>query len=238
MSPSKELVRYIRGLPPESVWRPVHDHSGALLRRGGGKFDDILDETLAEVTVAGRDIVDLGCNLGSYSLLAARMGARRVLGVDIDEAVIRGCRMLAEDFGLSNMEFKTADFLKEDLKERFDLGLLVDFIGRSVVAKGKLRACLDAVARASSSELLLTLRPEYAIGEDLGREPRELERHYPGRFMRQGRILVLEYAVAVLSKEWEIRVDQPGRFREHNLKTRVRAFRKAARPSGKGQASL
>lgn len=225
-SESDELKRYILSLPPESVWRPVHDHGGTLLRRGGGKFADILPETLEDVRLAGRSVVDLGCNLGAYALLAARRGAARVVGVDIDPAVIEGCRMLARNHELSNTEFRVADFLKKDLGERFDLGMLIDFIGRSVVAKGKVRACLETLTRASRQELLLTLRPEYHARDELGCAFGDLEGLYPSRFLRQGRILVLEYAAEVLGQDWELRADRPGRFKDGNLKTRVRAFRK------------
>ncbi|MEG6549078.1 class I SAM-dependent methyltransferase [Desulfocurvibacter africanus] len=222
-----ELEQYIGSLPAESVWRPVRDHAGKLLRRGGGKFPDILPETLHGVELTGRSIVDLGCNLGAYSLLAAQGGAARVLGVDIDPAVVAGCRFLALDYGLTNTEFRVADFLKEDLKETFGLGMLIDFIGRSVVAKGKLHACLKAVAQVSHSELLFTLRPEYNSQNDLGCDHDSLSAFYPPGFLRHGRVQVLEYAAEILKQDWEISVDCPGRFREHNLKTRVRAFRKS-----------
>lgn len=227
-SESDGLRRYILSLPPESVWRPVHDRNGILLRRGGGRFADILPETLDGIDLAGRGVVDLGCNLGAYALLAARRGAARVVGVDIDPAVVAGSRLLAADHGLRNTEFKVADFLKEDLGERFDLGMLIDFIGRSVVAKGKVQACLEALGRASREEMLLTLRPAYRVRDELGCAYGELEALYPSRFMRHGRILVLEYAADVLGPDWELRTDCPGRFRDHNLKTRVRAFRKHA----------
>lgn len=221
-----ELERYIGSLPAESVWRPVRDHAGKLLRRGGGKFPDILPETLQGVELTGRSIVDLGCNLGAYSLLAAQGGSARVLGVDIDPAVVAGCRLLALDYGLPNTEFRVANFLKENLKECFDLGMLIDFIGRSVVAKGKLHACLKAAAQVSRSELLFTLRPEYHSQNDLGCDHDSLSAFYPPGFLRHGRVQVLEYAAEILKQDWEISVDCPGRFREHNLKTRVRAFRK------------
>lgn len=220
------LARYINSLPAESVWRPVRDHTGKLLRRGGGKFSDILPETLDGVELAGRSVADLGCNLGAYSLLAAQRGAARVLGVDIDPTVIAGCRLLARDYGLARIEFSVADFLKEDLGERFDLGMLIDFIGKTVVAKGKLNACLQAVARVSCNELLLTLRPEYHVLNDLGCDHESLSAFYPPEFLYHGSFQVLEYTKNVLGRDWDIGTDCPGRFREHNLKTRVRAFRK------------
>lgn len=223
---SEVLENYINNLPAESVWRPVRDHTGKLLRRGGGKFSDTLPETLDGVELAGRSVVDLGCNLGAYSLLAAQRGAARVLGVDIDPAVVAGCRLLARDYGLAGVEFRVADFLKEGLGDHFDLGMLVDFIGRSVVAKGKLNACLQAVARVSRSELLLTLRPEYHIQNDLSCTYDSLSAFYPSDFLRHGRLQVLEYATGILKQEWDVSTDCPGRFREHNLKTRLRAFRK------------
>lgn len=221
-----ELRRHIQSLPTESVWRPVHDHRGILLRRGGGKFVDILAETLDGVRLADRSVADLGCNLGAYSLLVAQNGAARVLGVDIDPKVIQGCRLLARDFGLGQAEFKVADFLKERLGETFDLCLLIDFIGRSVVAKGRLQDCVQAVACTARHELLLTLRPEYAARDELGCDPDQLARLYPGRFIRHGRFQVLEYVAESLGPSWQLHTDRPGRFSKYNLKTRVRGFRR------------
>jgi 23S rRNA (cytosine1962-C5)-methyltransferase len=44
----------------------------------------------------GRDVLDLFCNLGGFGLHAARAGARRVRGVDLDEAALARAERAAE----------------------------------------------------------------------------------------------------------------------------------------------
>jgi hypothetical protein len=58
------------------------------------------------------------------------------------------------------VEFRAVDFTKNDVGEIFDVGMMIDFIGRSTIKRFKLQGCLAGLGRLSRSEMLLTLHPE------------------------------------------------------------------------------
>jgi 23S rRNA (cytosine1962-C5)-methyltransferase len=57
---------------------------------------------------AGRDVLDLCCNAGGFSLQAARAGARSVRGVDLDEVVLERAAAAAE-LNQLEVEFRHGD---------------------------------------------------------------------------------------------------------------------------------
>jgi len=75
-------------------------------------------------------VLDCFCHNGSFSLHAAKFGARSVLGVDISEEAVEVCRENARINGLDNLaQFEVHncfDHLREltDAKEKFDLVIL------------------------------------------------------------------------------------------------------------------
>ena len=78
----------------------------------------------------GARVLDCFCHNGSFSLHAAKFGARSVLGVDISEEAVEVCRENARINGLDNVaQFEVHncfDHLREltDAKEKFDLVIL------------------------------------------------------------------------------------------------------------------
>ncbi|HXG59847.1 MAG TPA: class I SAM-dependent rRNA methyltransferase [Planctomycetota bacterium] len=74
---------------------------------------------------AGKDVLDLCCYTGGFAVAAARGGARRVVGVDLDEEALETARQNAR---LNRVK---VDFLHQDLfnylrqcRDRFDLVVL------------------------------------------------------------------------------------------------------------------
>jgi SAM-dependent methyltransferase len=60
--------------------------------------------------VAGKRVLDLGCGSGEVSLLAARLGARRVIGIDLVPEMVETARAQAEQAGLAGVaEFRLGD---------------------------------------------------------------------------------------------------------------------------------
>jgi ribosomal protein L11 methyltransferase len=49
-------------------------------------------ETLEDLAATGSDVIDLGCGSGILAIAAAKLGAGRVLGVDIDPQAVRTAR--------------------------------------------------------------------------------------------------------------------------------------------------
>jgi SAM-dependent methyltransferase len=84
------------------------------------------------IDLAGKEVLDVGCNEGFFSMHMAAAGAR-VLGLDIDTLRIQKARyvksILAEE---SDVRFENIDIYSPDFKAlpRFDLCLCLGFIHR------------------------------------------------------------------------------------------------------------
>ncbi len=64
--------------------------------------------------LTGATVLDIGCNGGFYSLEAKRRGARRVLGIDIDDRYLNQARFAAGTLGLE-IEFEKRSVYEVDL---------------------------------------------------------------------------------------------------------------------------
>lgn len=56
-----------------------------------------------------KEVVDLGCGTGIFSIGAALMGAKKVVGIDIDSHAIKIAQEEAKKFGLENVSFMVED---------------------------------------------------------------------------------------------------------------------------------
>ncbi|MGK9170134.1 TIGR04290 family methyltransferase [Inquilinus limosus] len=75
--------------------------------------------------LAGRTVLDIGCNGGFYSLEMKRRGADRVLGIDFDDSYLAQARFAAEIAGL-DIEFRHLSVYDvAALGERFDIVLFM-----------------------------------------------------------------------------------------------------------------
>ena len=88
-------------------------------------LDDTLRNVLEQVGVAGKAVVQLGCNNGRESLSLFALGASRVVGVDQSAAFLDQARELASRSPHAPT-FIEADIhhLPEELHERFDVALI------------------------------------------------------------------------------------------------------------------
>jgi len=74
--------------------------------------------------VTGKDVLDVGCGSGVYSVDFARRGARRVVGVDFSANMLALARREAEQHEVADKcEFVQADFLELDPDETFDISI-------------------------------------------------------------------------------------------------------------------
>ena len=120
---------------------PVHPGFG----HKTGWFCDQRDNRVSIGALArGQDVLDLCCNGGGFSLHAARAGAARVRGVDLDEVVVARARAAAERNGLA-AEFVHADafdVLRSVKSERARPGLVVVDPHKIVKTRAQLEAGL------------------------------------------------------------------------------------------------
>src|SRR3954449_2589444 len=75
--------------------------------------------------LSGRSVLDIGCNVGFYSIEMKRRGAERVVGIDFDERYLAQARLAAEVSGLE-IEFRQLSVYEVGrLHERFDVVLFM-----------------------------------------------------------------------------------------------------------------
>ncbi len=101
--------------------------------------------------LAGKSVLDIGCNGGFYAMEMKRRGAARVLGIDFDEDYLAQARFAAEVEGL-DIEFRRLSVYDVGaLGERFDV---VFFIGVLYHLRHPLLA-LDLVHEHVARDLLV-----------------------------------------------------------------------------------
>ncbi len=195
---------------PGGIWRPVHDQNGNLLADGVGDPEDGLANDVSPDFFQGKRIIDIGCNFGAFSFLAARRGAHHVLGVDIDDRIISGCRILQRLLGIENVDFLAADLRQLDKSRPFDLGMMIDFIGKSVIHSGFLPTCLDVIEAVSKQHMPFSIRPIYDIRKHLNGDRERLVKSYPADVVRTERFLLLEYLKRRYRHNWLMEVVSSG----------------------------
>jgi len=83
---------------------------------------DITFDRAGEVT--NKKILDVGCGSGVYSVDFARRGARRVVGIDLSENMLRLAAQEAREHQVADRcEFIRADFLEAQFEEEFDISI-------------------------------------------------------------------------------------------------------------------
>lgn len=223
---TERLVDLLNRMGPLRVWRPVVAPDGQVLAAGSGPSPQTLSGYLGGVDFSGKSVIDLGSNLGLYSFMAVRSCARHVLGLDIDEDAVQGARMLATLYGMDCVDFEVCDFLMDPPAREADMVLVVDFIGRAVVAKGRLDAVLAAAVRLSRREIVMTMHPVYRLEELPPLGPAQRER-YAGNI--NGETLdVAGYVSDWLGPAWTGRTIHEGRVDGFALKAAMLYSRVAA----------
>ncbi len=69
--------------------------------------------------IEGKSVYDLGCGPGIFSIGASLLGAKKAVGIDIDESAILAAKRNLEKVGLKNVKFVVGDVLEFD-GPRFD----------------------------------------------------------------------------------------------------------------------
>jgi tRNA (mo5U34)-methyltransferase len=102
--------------------------------------------------LAGRSVLDIGCNGGFYAIEMKRRGAGRVVAIDSDDDYLNQARFAAEVSGFRDIEFAKLDVYDVGrLGERFDL---VIFMGVLYHLRHPLLA-LDLIHEHVAGDLML-----------------------------------------------------------------------------------
>jgi tRNA (mo5U34)-methyltransferase len=77
-------------------------------------------EALIPKDFTGASVLDIGCNGGFYSIQVKQRGAKRVLGIDVDDRYLKQARFAADTLGL-DIEFeKRSVYSVDDISGQFD----------------------------------------------------------------------------------------------------------------------
>lgn len=110
-------------------------------------------------TIRDKDVLDIGCGVGRWSLGLAKQG-NRVVGVDISPRMVQLATERGAELGLE-CEFRTADVVSLDLGRQFDFILGVTVL-QHVVEESDLRLAVRNIAahlRNSGTLVLLEVAP-------------------------------------------------------------------------------
>ena len=139
------LGPWFQNINLDGIWTAPEHFLGDYPQVKFARFADALPD------VAGKTVLDIGCNAGFYSFEMKRRGAARVLGIDADEHYLAQARFAAGLLGLE-VEFRRMDVYDvAKLDERFDL---VIFMGVLYHLRHPLLA-LDLIYEHVAGDMLL-----------------------------------------------------------------------------------
>ena len=107
---------------------------------------DLLWNALSLGDIENKDILDLGCGCGIFSIGSMLLGAESAIGIDVDGESLDLARKSAEDMGIYNINYIEGDVLnfEDDLnvntifqnppfgsQKRADRGIDLDFVKKS-----------------------------------------------------------------------------------------------------------
>jgi tRNA (mo5U34)-methyltransferase len=134
-------------------------------------FADVLPKDLA-----GASVLDIGCNAGFYSIEMKKRGAGRVLGIDSDDRYLAQARLVAEELGFADIEYRNLSVYDVGaLGEKFDL---VIFMGVLYHLRHPLLA-LDLIREHVAGGMLLFQTMQQGSAEVLD-VPTDHPFHVPG----------------------------------------------------------
>ncbi len=225
LSVEKQLRPILDQIEYRDIWYPLYNDQGEPVIRGRDKYEEFYTDLDRYIDFRGKAVIDLGCNLGHYSFLAARLGAARVVGLDINEKIIQACDILRDHLGLSQVEFKTADFLSAAPDYRYDIVIMIDYIGKNVINKFKLKKVLEAAESRSRKEILFTFHQAYTIRGKLKTAEENLIPFYTADFIRYGKFRVLDYVKHHFAGKGQLTVFNPEKCDRPNFKQPVHFMR-------------
>lgn len=94
--------------------------------------------------LAGRTVLEIGCNTGFLSLEIADV-ARRVVGIDLNPHLVGIGRLAAEHLGISHVELAVSAFEDLETSERFDV--VLSFANHATYDRNTRQPLVDYLAR-------------------------------------------------------------------------------------------
>ena len=88
-----------------------------------------LTPIINEIDLKNKTLIDIGCGDGYYAIQCAKMGAKYVLGTDIDSLRIKRGILAKQIFKLDNIDFKCIDLYKDKI-DKFNVGMALGLLHR------------------------------------------------------------------------------------------------------------
>lgn len=204
MTPNAEIKKIVEEVGQDIIWRPLYDFERKKLSGGVGHDIDGIDPEFKGLYFKGKTVCDLGCNLGHFTFYAHERGAKEVTGYDMEPKVIRGAKKLAALYKIEGVNFETCNFAAEPATRTFDLGMLIDILGKINISKGFLIPILNGLESRSRSEMLLTFRPVYLVERHFCMSQRDFLQLYPQAHIKDGFFNLLDFTQNLFADKWEI----------------------------------
>ncbi len=124
---SDDWVNWKRSFGPVDVadfvivppWKkPVYINPGTAFGTGLHPTTQLCIELLSEYVEVGMSILDVGTGSGILSIVAKKLGAGRVVAIDVSEDAVRECRKNSE---LNSVEIECIRAAPSEIEESFDL---------------------------------------------------------------------------------------------------------------------
>jgi len=201
----KRLQQILTSIDQGNIYRSIYDPQENLLAKGDIPVKQQLVDDYCTVDFQGKTVVDLGCNFGFFSILAAKLGAKQITALDYLPEIVEGGEILASMYGHENITFKIFDIENpKDNLGKFDIAMLVDYFGKSNIRKQKIRQLLTLLKAFSDSELLIAFRPINRIEKDLRISFEDFKKLYPAQFITDGSFFLVDYIEDILKDDWEM----------------------------------
>ncbi len=204
MTKNCEIKKIVEEVGQDKIWRPLYDFERNKLSKGVGHDIDGIDPEFTDLDFTGKTVCDLGCNLGHFTFYAHERGAKTVVGYDMEPKVITGAKKLAALYSIENVEFETCNFASEPATRTFDMGMLIDILGKINISEGHLIPILKGLESRSESEMLLTFRPLYLVERHFGMPEADFLKMYPQAKIEKGFFNLLDFAKDLFSENWDV----------------------------------
>ena len=154
----------------------------------------------------GRQVLDVGCNSGFFSLAALECGANSVVGVDADKTRIDQCRFLMEalEVDANRHQFTCGDFFtflgEEHRDKKFDVVLCLGVLHR--VGCASFFPLLEEVARRGTDLLVfdVAVSNQYGPVLELHREREDQPNYLNDNRLHEKRYLVIRPSLVGLQQ--------------------------------------
>jgi len=210
--PLTQFLDLANAIAPEHRYRTVYDADFSVLVPGKEVIDPDTLAAFCRIDFAGHTVVDLGCNFGFFTFQARRLGAAEAVGVDREARVLEGCELLMRHFDADRVSFACHDIddpVCSLLSRKFDIAMLVEFIGKTFVLENRVAPALAFLEQLSDRELIVSVQKIYWIHKELGTTPERLKEMYPADYVVGGDFLLLDYVRDFFAPRWRMEILSP-----------------------------